>query len=131
MEVILKTQDLSMRYGDQFEFGLLGLLIGLLINQTLIPSRKIQLSIVVLIAIVTVVQNKIVEDINVLRYITWIFPPLSLISKQINLKEYASINAFWALGRGLIYCVVYIALYLIIMYNLNSSNIISIDKKNK
>lgn len=114
-----------------FEFGFLGLLIGLIINQSWIPSRKIQLSVVVLVAIVAIVQNKIVDDINVLRYITWILPPLSMISNQINLKEYASINAFWALGRGLIYCVVYTALYLTIMFNVNSRNIISINKKGK
>lgn len=114
-----------------FEFGFLGLLIGLLINQSWIPSRNIQLSVIVLVAIVAVVQNKIVEDISILRYITWILPPLSLISKQINLKEYASINAFWALGRGLIYCVAYTALYLTIMFNVNSRRIISINKKRK
>lgn len=96
-----------------FEFGFLGLLIGLLINRTWIPSRKTQLSIIVLVAIVAVVQNKIVEDIYILQYITWILPPLGSISRQINLKEQASINAFWALGEGFIYCVVYVTLYIV------------------
>lgn len=115
-----------------FEFGFLGLLIGVLINQSWIPSRKLQLCIIVLVAIVAVVENRIVEDIKVLRYLTWILPPLSVISKQINLKEYASINAFWALGQGLIYCVIYIVLYLLIMSNTGKrSSSIRVNKKDK
>lgn len=107
------VSDVSLGMIVIFEFGFLGLLIGLLINQTWIPSRKTQLCIVVLVVVVAVVQDRIVEDIQFLRYITWILPPIGTISRQINLKEYASINAFWALGQGLIYCVAYVVLYIV------------------
>lgn len=115
-----------------FEFGFLGLLIGLIFNQTWIHARKVQICIVVLIALLAVVQNQIIEDFFILRYVAWILPPINSISQQINQNEYASINAFWALGKGLIYCVAYVFLYLAIMVKpTNGRGIIDINRKNK
>ncbi|WP_455715237.1 hypothetical protein [Anaerosporobacter sp.] len=115
-----------------FEFGFLGMLIGLVFNQSWIHSRKMQICMIVLVALLAVVLNGVVEDISFLRFIAWIIPPISSISKEINKSEYVSINAFWALGKGLIYCVVYVFLYLAIMVNsMNGRSIIGVNKKNK
>jgi hypothetical protein len=120
-----------------FEFGFLGLLIGLIFNQTWLHSRKAQICIIVLIALLAVIQNRVVEDIFALRFIIWIIPPISSISQQINLNEYVSINVFWALGKGFIYCVVYVFLYLAIMLKLSvrsnrgRRSIIGVNRKHK
>lgn len=115
-----------------FEFGFLGLIIGLIFNQTWIHSRKIQICVVVLVALIAVVQNRIVEDIPFWRFIAWIMPPISSISKQINENEYASINAFWALAKGLLYCLAYTFIYLEAMVkSVNKRSIIRGNSKDK
>lgn len=115
-----------------FEFGFLGLLIGLIFNLTWIHSRKIQICVIVLVALLALVQNRVVEDVYFLRFITWIMPPINSISKQINEKEFVSINAFWALAKGFIYCAAYTFIYLeIMMKSVNRRSIKRVNNKDK
>ena len=98
-----------------FLFGYLGMMIGLILNPQRIRERKLQISVVILVAILAIVQINIAEDITVLRYVLWILPPLGKISNVINNHEYFTIDSIWVLLQGLAYCVIYTVFYLVEM----------------
>ncbi|WP_167956709.1 hypothetical protein [Anaerosporobacter faecicola] len=96
-------------------FSLLGMFVGLILNSTILPDRKFQICILVIVTILAIVQGQVIEDFPAFRIISFLLPPISSVAKQVNKQEYVSISAFWGLGKGVVYCCSYAACYLLLM----------------
>lgn len=96
-------------------FGLLGILLGFMLNNNVIKDRRLQICLILLCALVAIVGNRITEDFGLARYILWIIPPIGTITKWIKHSSSLTWDATKALLLCCAYSVVYISLYLTLM----------------
>ncbi|URZ15364.1 hypothetical protein [Clostridium felsineum] len=89
-------------------FAVLGCSVGILSGPRCIKSRKLAVEIIVLVAIISVIKFQLIEKVNIIKYITWILPPVCDIQAFFSNKGFFDIqNTVKSIMYGVIYTFIY------------------------
>ncbi|HEX3021282.1 MAG TPA: hypothetical protein VHP81_02690 [Lachnospiraceae bacterium] len=108
----LRVSDLAVSFLVSLLLGLFGVALGLIFSRRLIPERKTQLVLLVLIAILSIVGGTIAVKVPILKLFTWVLPPIYEITHRIGRKEYVNAEGLIWIMIGLLYCILYLYFYI-------------------
>lgn len=80
--------DIVVALGLHFFAALLGGMLGGVFHPRIMKNRKMAIVIVALIALLSITKVSINQEIPILRYVTWILPPVGDYSLLMTNKEY-------------------------------------------
>lgn len=81
------ARDIVSAFLIYIVFSSLGCSISILLQPRCIKSRKIAIGIIALIALISVIKIGLVKQLPEVKYIMWIFPPVSEIQSFLSNKE--------------------------------------------
>lgn len=97
-------------------FGIMGVLLGLCSNKRIIQNRKLALLLVSFFALMALISGPMAQDYNVLKYVTWIFPPVYTSLISMSKSDSIVMNQYlYSAVICLSYLIAEVALYVTLM----------------
>lgn len=113
----IKIEEIIIAILIHSMFALLGISLAVLFETRLLKNRRIALSILSVVVVITITQNNIINEFKQVSFIKWILPPIYFISQRLqdlgdNYLKFSDQTFILFIVHSSIYCFIIIFLYI-------------------